>query len=109
MKKTRCKNAIISKMAAIVLGVLVFSNVAVMGAQAAFPEDSFTLAIVTGDGVALRSAPSTSSTRLELMYKDETVHVDINYNDVNGWSRVRRIEKTRTVGYAASRYIEEIM
>lgn len=29
MKKIRCKNAIISKITAIVLGVLVFSNVAV--------------------------------------------------------------------------------
>lgn len=109
MKRTKCKNAIISKMTAIVLGVLVLSNVAVMGAHAAFPDDSFTLATVIGDGVALRSAPNTSSTRLELMYKNETVHLDINYNDVNGWSRVRRIETTRTVGYAASRYIEEIM
>lgn len=109
MKRTRCKNTIISKMTAIVLGVLVLSNVAVMGAHAAFPDDSFTLATVTGDGVALRSAPNTSSTRLELMYKTETVHLDINYDNINGWSRVRRIETTRTVGYAASRYIEEIM
>lgn len=109
MKRTRCKNTIISKMTAIVLGVLVLSNVAVMGAHAAFPDDSFTLAAVTGDGVALRSAPNTSSTRLELMYKTETVHLDINYDNINGWSRVRRIETTRTVGYAASRYIEEIM
>ncbi len=109
MKKTRGKNAIINKMTAIVLGVLMLSNVAVMGVHAAFPNDSFTLATVTGDGVALRSAPSTSSTRLELMYKNETVHLDINNNNVNGWSRVRRIETTRTVGYAVSRYIEEIM
>lgn len=109
MKKTRCKNAIISKVTAIALGVLVLSNAAVMGAHAAFPNDSFTLATVTGDGVALRSAPNTSATRLELMYKNETVHLDINHNNINGWSKVRRIETTRTVGYAASRYIKEMM
>ena len=89
--------------------MFVLGNIAVMGAQAAFPDDSFTLATVIGDGVALRSAPSTSATRLELMYKNETVHVDINYNGVNGWSRVKRIETTGTVGYASSAYIRENM
>lgn len=96
-------------MTAIALGVLVLSNVVVVGAHASFPDDSFTLAIVKGDGVALRSAANTSSTRLELMYKNETVHVDINYSNINGWSKVRRIETTRTVGYSASQYIKELM
>ncbi len=108
MKRTKCKNAVISKVTAIVLGVLVLSNVTVMGVHAAFPDDSFKLATVIGDGVALRSGPSTTATRLELMYNDDTVQVDINYDDINGWSRIRRVSTMR-VGYAASKYIQEDM
>ncbi len=87
---------------------MICSNVAVMGVHAAFPSDSYTLGTVIGDGVALRKESSVSSTRLELMYKGESVHIDIHYNNLGGWSHVRRVS-TGTVGYSYSQYIEEDM
>lgn len=104
MVKTNLRKSIFGKVTAIALGALIFSNMAIMGVQAAFPNDSYTYSWITGDGVALRKGPSTSTTRLELMYRDEWVLVDVNYDNINGWSHVQR-EKTGSLGYTSSQYI----
>lgn len=104
MVKANIKKSIFGKVTAIALGLLVFSNAAIMGVQAAFPNDSYYTSYITGDGVALRKGPGTSSTRLELMYRNESVRVNINYDNINGWSNVKRAQ-TGSVGYTASQYI----
>ena len=63
---------------------------------------------VDGDGVRLRSAPSTDSTILELMYNRDLVLVDFRTSrDVdpsNQWLYVRRY-KTMTWGWVKEDYI----
>ena len=63
---------------------------------------------VDGDGVRLRSAPSTNSTILELMYNRDLVLVDFRTSrDVdpsNQWLYVRRY-KTMTWGWVKEDYI----
>lgn len=63
---------------------------------------------VTGDGVRLRSTPSTSGTVLELMYTGEKVHVDTTKITTSGgtkWYYVTRI-KNGNSGWVSSAYIE---
>lgn len=63
---------------------------------------------VTGDGVRLRNAPSTSGTVLKLMYYGETVWVDLSKTTTSGgirWYYVVRI-MDGTAGWASSQYIE---
>lgn len=62
---------------------------------------------VEGDGVRLRSGPSTSYSVLELMYNGEYVSIDFStsYQQSNGtWYYVKRI-KTGTWGWVKSDYI----
>lgn len=59
---------------------------------------------VTGDGVRLRSNPSTSATILEKMYRGE--YVWIQYLN-SGWYYIQRI-KTGTWGWVSSSYIQNI-
>lgn len=63
---------------------------------------------VDGDGVRLRSAPSTDSTILELMYNRDLVLVDYRTSSQlckNGeWLYLRR-NKTMTWGWARDEYI----
>lgn len=62
---------------------------------------------VYGDGVRLRSGPSTSYSILELMYNGEYVSIDFttSYRQSNGtWYYVKRI-KTGTWGWAKADYI----
>lgn len=62
---------------------------------------------VENDGVRLRSAPSTSSTVLELMYAGETVSVDFvtsNKKSDGSWYYVKRL-KTGTWGWTKAQYI----
>ncbi|MEY8519103.1 SH3 domain-containing protein [Lachnospiraceae bacterium 29-84] len=56
---------------------------------------------VIGDGVRLRSTPSTSGTILEKMYYNEYVIVRGRNND---WYNIQRV-KTGTVGWASCNYI----
>lgn len=61
---------------------------------------------VTGDGVRLRSTPSTSGTILEKMYYGEYVWIDWNMTGTShpGWYFLKRL-KTGTNGWASSSYI----
>lgn len=63
---------------------------------------------VDGDGVRLRSAPSTDSTILELMYNRDLVYVDFatsrRVDRTREWLYVRR-NKTMTWGWAKDEYI----
>ena len=58
-------------------------------------------ATVIGDGVRLRSQPSTSGAILEKMYRGEYVWVKLQSN---GWCYLQR-SKTGTLGWASADYI----
>lgn len=58
-------------------------------------------ATVIGDGVRLRSQPSTSGAILEKMYRGEYVWVKLQSN---GWCYLQRL-KTGTLGWASADYI----
>ncbi len=57
--------------------------------------------VVSGDGVRLRSTPSSSGTILEKMYNGEYVTI---MGESNGWYNLQRM-KTGTVGWASKDYI----
>ncbi len=62
---------------------------------------------IEGDGVRLRSSPSTSGTILELMYDNEDISVDFktSWSQSNGtWFYVQRIS-TGTWGWVSRDYI----
>lgn len=60
---------------------------------------------VLGDGVRLRSEPSTSAPVLELMYSGEPLIVSQAYV-APGWVKVQRV-KTGRWGYVAEQYVWE--
>lgn len=64
-------------------------------------------ASVSGNGVRLRTSPSTSGTILELMYDNEELSIDFtkSWNESNGtWFYVQRL-KTGTWGWVSRDYI----
>ena len=63
---------------------------------------------VTGDGVRLRNAPSTTGTILKLMYYGETVNVNLSKTTTSGGIKWYYVTRTMdgTSGWVSSKYIE---
>ncbi len=61
---------------------------------------------IEGDGVRLRSSPSTSGTILELMYNNEYIEIDFEKSEsqLGTWYYVKRIS-TGTWGWVSRDYI----
>lgn len=68
------------------------------------PFSAYVYGEVADDGVRLRKTPASGGTVLELMYRGETVWIDLSTSEVNGFKHVQR-DKTGTVGYTSSNLI----
>ena len=95
--------------AAVVLLITNIDEESSIATATVVPASDYMIGDVVGDGVRLRSGPSTSSAILELMYFGEEVYVDLSRSKVDGffttWYYVQRKDTTKTWGYADVNYI----
>lgn len=97
MKKMKLKKKLVGCMLSVM--VLATSTVGVCAASFSYP------GTVDGDGVRLRKYPDTG-TILELMYRGERVHADLELTRESGAAFCIKRDKTGTIGYTAYEYID---